>query len=312
MEEFKAHLAESLSEVQEIIQSGDWPISIKDYNKFFRWQCGKLRDICWNRIFKNNVIMHAIVQVDGKVLTDSLIADTFSGIKGRGPLKGLVRMKEYLSEYTDDMPIYCLKLDFRHFYNSIIRMMLYILIKRKIKDKKSLRLHYSGIMVCPDSGIPKGNLTSNIYGNIYLSPLDHYVKEQCGFRHYARYCDDIVILSSDKHALVALLEKIREFIKSYGLEIKSNVQIFPIERNGIDFMGYVFHRHEVKLRKQIERDLRRAARRYKEMPSMKHYKSLAAYWGWVKHLSRPMALWNAIVGRPLKELYNEVKQEAAA
>ncbi len=302
MDEFKAHLQESLNEVQEIIQSGNWPISLEDYSKFSRWQCGKLRDICWNKIYLNNVVMHAIIQVDGVLLEKTLIADTFSGIKGRGPLKGLLRMKEYLSEYTDDMPIYCLKMDFRHFYDSVIRPILFNLITRKIKDEKSLRLHYSGITICPDGGIPKGNLTSNIYGNIYLSPLDHFVKEQCGFKHYARYCDDIVILSSDKHALVTLLEKIKEFIKSYGLEIKPNVQIFPIERNGIDFMGYVFHRHEVRLRKRIERSIRKAVRRYNETPDMKHYKSLAAYWGWVKHISRPMAFWNAVVGKPLKEL----------
>ena len=126
-------------------------------------------------------------------------------------------------------------------------------------------------MNCPGKGVPKGNLPSGTYSNFYLSPLDHYVKEQLGFRHYARYCDDIVVLSNDKQALKGLLVKITEFVTDYGLEIKPNVQIFPIERNGIDFMGYVFHRHETRLRKGIERSVRRAARKFKEDSSMKHY-----------------------------------------
>ena len=302
MEEFKAHPEESLSEIQEIILSGNWPISIKDYNLFHKWQCGKLRDICWNRIYKNNVIMHSMIQVDGKILEDTLIADTFSGIKGRGPTKGLKRMEQYLSEYSDDQPIFCLKWDFRHYYDSIKRRKLLHQIKRKIKDKKSLRMHEAGIMICPGKGLPKGNLTSGIYSNFYLSPLDHHIKEELGFKHYARYCDDVVVLSSSKADLVALLADVREFIKPYGLEIKPNVQIFPIERNGIDFMGYVFHRHETHLRKRIERSIRKAVRRYNENPNMKNYKSLAAYWGWVKHITRPMAFWNAVVGKPLKEL----------
>jgi hypothetical protein len=308
--EFRSHLAESLTEVQNIIMSGDWNVSEKDYGLFYRTQCGKLREICWDKVYRDNVLMHAVMQVDGKILTKSLIADTFSGIKGRGPTKGLHRMREYLCEYRDDEPIYCLKLDIRHFYDNIDREKLYSLIERKIKDERSLRIHRAGIMNCPGKGVPKGNLPSGTYSNFYLSPLDHYVKEQLGFRHYARYCDDIVVLSNDKQALKGLLVKITEFVTDYGLEIKPNVQIFPIERNGIDFMGYVFHRHETRLRKGIERSVRRAARKFKEDPSMKHYKSLAAYWGWVKHVTNPEALWNAIVGTPIKELLP--KEEKAA
>lgn len=308
-EKFRARLAESLTEVQDIIASGVWDVSEKDYGLFHRVQCNKDREICWNKVYRDNVLMHAVMQVDGEILTDSLIADTFSGIKGRGPTKGLHRMREYLNEYRDDQPIYCLKLDIRHYYDNIDRDKLYGMIRRKIKDEKSLRIHWSGIMSCPGKGVPKGNLTSGPYANFYLSPLDHYVKEQLGFRHYARYCDDIVVLSSDKQALRDLLARIRNFVAGYGLEIKSNMQIFPIERNGIDFMGYVFHRHETRLRKRIERDFRRAAGNFKKDPSEKNYRSLAAYWGWVKHLTRAEALWNAVVDAPIKEL--RPKKEAA-
>jgi len=307
---FNADLPASLSEVQNIIQTGEWNMTPDDYGFFTRPQCGKIRDICWNKSYLNNVVMHAIIRTDGKVLEDTLIADTFSGIKGRGPVAGMERMKEYIHEYPDDMPIYVLKIDIFHYYDNIQKHKLISMIGCKIKDKTSLSLHSTAIFSCPRPGVPKGNLTSQPYSNFYLSPLDHYVKERLGFRHYARYCDDIVVLSSDKYALVELLEKIKVFLADYGLTIKPNAQVFPIERNGIDFMGYVFHRHEVRLRKRIERSLRRAARLFKADPSEKHYKTLAAYWGWVKHITRPMALWNAVVGKPLKEL--RPAKEAAA
>ncbi len=299
---FGKKLVDSLNNVQHIIQTGEWPISEDDYSCFYRWQCGKLREICWNKCYMNNVVMHAMMRTDGRILEKSLITDTFSGIIGRGPLRGLIRMKEYLSEYKDDDPIYILKIDIRHFYDSINKQKLFSLIKTKIKDRTSLKMHEAAIMSCPRPGIPKGNLTSQIYANFYLSPLDHYVKEKLGFRHYARYCDDIVILDPDKSRLHALLEAMRIFLAEYSLEIKPNAQVFPIERGGIDFMGYVFHRHEVRLRKRIERSIRKAAMLYKQEPSMAHYRTLAAYWGWVKHISRPMAFWMAVVGKPLKEL----------
>ncbi len=312
VKQFKDNLLESLNNVQRAIETGDWKMSAKDYGLFFRWQCGKLREICYNRSFFNNVVMHCIMQVDGKILEDSLIADTFSGIKGKGPVKVVKRMKEYLSEYPDDVPIYVLKIDMRHYYDSIVREILKAMIARKIKDEKALKLHAAVIDSSPRKGIPKGNLPSQTYGNFYLSPLDHYIKETRGFRHYARYCDDIVVLSSDKAALVALLADVMEFVKPYGLEIKPNAQVFPIERYGIDFIGSVFRRHEVRLRKRNERKLRRAARKFKADPSERNYKTLSSYWGLVKHISRPDALWNAVVGTPIKELWKTVKRDKEA
>lgn len=310
MAAFQEDLPASLSEVQRIIQTGEWDISEKDYNTFYRWQCRKLREICWNTLYTNNVVMHALVRTDGKVLENTLIANTYSGIEGRGPIYGLEQVKSFIHEYPDDMPLYVLKLDVYHFYDFIRKDKLMDMIKRKIKDRTSLALHHATIFSCPKDGVPKGNLTSQIYSNYYLSPLDHYVKEQLGFRHYARYCDDIIVLSSSKAELAGLLEKIKAFLADYGLSVKPNAQVFPIERYGIDFMGYVFRRHEVRLRKRIERNIRKAARKYHENPNEKNYRTLASYWGWVKHITRPEAFWNAVVGKPLKEC-RPVKEAAA-
>lgn len=301
MAKFAEDLPSSLSKIQRIVETGDWDISSGDYKTFYRWQCNKLREICWNTSYVNNVVMHALVRTDGKELEKTLISDTYSGIEGRGPIYGMARVKSFIREYSDDEPIYVLKLDIHHFYDNVRKDRLYELIKCKIKDATSLSMHYKTIFSCPKDGVPKGNLTSQIYSNFYLSPLDHYVKEQLGFRHYARYCDDIVVLSKSKSSLHGLLLKIKSFISEYGLSVKPNSQVFPIERYGIDFMGYVFRRHDVRLRKRIERDFRKAARLYLAIPNEKHYKSLASYWGWVKHITRPMALWNAVVGKPLKE-----------
>lgn len=302
MEEFKDNLLPSLCAVQNVVETGEWNMSEKDYQIFYRPQCGKIREICYNTSYFNNVVMHAMMRTDGKVLENTFIADTYSGIKGRGPVKGMERLKSFILEYSDDTPIYVLKFDIYHYYDNINKDKLYDGLKRKIKDATSLKLHHTTIYSCPLPGVPKGNLPSQTYSNYYLSPLDHYVKEQLGFRHYARYCDDVVVLSSSKAELVALLAKIKAFLAEYGLTVKPNAQVFPIERYGIDFMGYVFRRHDVLLRKRIERSVRKAARKYFENPDEKNYKSLAAYWGWVKHVTRPEALWNAIVGRPLKEL----------
>ena len=132
---FNADLPASLSEVQNIIQTGVWNMTSVDYGFFTRPQCGKTREICWNKSYLNNVVMHAIIRTDGKILENTLIADTFSGIKGKGPVAGMERVKEYIHEYPDDMPIYVLKIDIFHYYDNIQKQKLISMIGCKIKDK---------------------------------------------------------------------------------------------------------------------------------------------------------------------------------
>lgn len=50
----------------------------------------------------------------------------------------------------------------------------------------------------PDIGMPIGNLTSQLFANLYLDPLDHFVREQLRLRHYLRYVDDFGRLGPDR------------------------------------------------------------------------------------------------------------------
>lgn len=299
IEDFKANLLPNLQDVQRTIMSGDW--HLHENKSFVRVEHGKMRNVSWNPSIKDNVIQHAIARTAGKVLEKSCISDTYSGFTKRGPLKGKNRMVSYLMDYSDDQPIYVLKIDIRHYYESIDTSKLKSMIRRKIKDKTILKL-LDALIDSHPQGLPIGNFLSQTLANYYLSPLDRFIKEQRGFRHYGRYCDDIVVLSSDKNALKRLLADIKAFLADYGLEVKANAQIFPIERNGVDFMGYVFHRHTTTLRKRIERHLRRAAHLFRKRPDQRHYATLASLYGWSKHITKADTFWMAVVGTPIKQL----------
>ena len=298
--EFETDIVNNLEKVRTILLTGEWDMH-PEY-RFTRMEHGKMRDICYNPSPLDSVIEHALNRTVGRILEASCITDTFSGFKKRGCIYGKKRIESYLAEYPDDSPIYVLKLDIRHFYESINREKLEAMIARKIKDKTILKLMHTRIY-WHEKGIPLGNRMSGPMANYYLSPLDHLVKETLGFRHYARYCDDIVVISNSKAKLKDLLVKMRECCASLDLEIKPNVQIFPIERHGIDFMGYVFRRHDTILRKRIERNLRMAYAKFRKAPNTRNYTSLASIYGWAKHVTRFKAFWNAVVGRPLKELH---------
>ena len=111
-----------------------------------------------------------------------------------------------------------------------------------IKDKEALTLidriiDHNGNM--PDGvGIPVGNLTSQLFANIYLDKLDRFIKHTLGVKHYVRYMDDFILLSPDKGQLREWLEAIEIFLRD-ELRLKLNPKTTILAaKNGIDFVGY--------------------------------------------------------------------------
>ncbi len=90
----------------------------------------------------------------------------------------------------------------------------------------------------PGRGLPIGNLTSQLFGNVYLSPLDHFVQRALGIRGYVRYVDDFVLLHPDPVILEQTRDRIVIFLRErLGLEVRSKA-VTPVSE-GIDFVGYV-------------------------------------------------------------------------
>jgi hypothetical protein len=304
---FRRQIAEFLSDpdgnlavVARDMAAGEWA---PRYRTFTRTEHGKTRRIDWDPSFRDGVIQHALHQVAGRVLERSCIIDTYSGFRGRGGLFGKRRMEKFLRMFGDG-PVHALKGDIRHYYPSIDVGRLKDRIHGKIKDRGVLRLLDILLDSHPD-GLPIGSFLSQTLANFYLSPMDHMVKEELRCRCYARYCDDFVVLDSSRERLAEVRDRIASWLAGEGLELKAGVQTFPVGRRGIDFMGYVFRRTTVRLRKRIERRLRRAARLYGLRPDMRHYNTLASYWGWCRHLPKGEVLWNSVAGRPLSDLLKE-------
>jgi RNA-directed DNA polymerase len=89
-------------------------------------------------------------------------------------------------------------------------------------------------------GLPIGNLTSQLFANIFMNEFDQFVKHQLIIKHYIRYTDDFVIISTDKLYLEDLIPKLQEFLKeNLKLEIHPSKISVRKARQGIDFLGYV-------------------------------------------------------------------------
>ena len=255
-----------------------------DYHIFTKTDSGKARTIYRLPYFPDRIVHHCIMQILEPIWNKTFIADTYSSIKARGIHKGVKRIKKALLDTQNTQ--YCLKLDIRKFYPSINHDILKSIIRKKIKDRDVLSL-LDGIIDSAE-GVPIGNYLSQYFGNLYLTYFDHWLKETKQCRYYFRYCDDMVILHSNKQHLSQLKDKIEEYLSdNLKLTLKSNWQIFPVDARGIDFLGYrLFHDYTL-LRKSIAQKFKQRIKyiktHWKHLTHPEILNSVMSYHGWLSH-----------------------------
>lgn len=261
-----------------------------EYTIFKKKEGKKVREICKLPYYPDRIAQWAVMLVIEKYLTKNLIIDTYSAIKGRGIHKGLKKIKECILNDAEGTK-YCLKMDVHHYYASINHDILKATFARLFKDPDLLWLIGEIIDSTPgDTGIPIGNYLSQWSGNIYLSRLDHWLKEVKHVKYYFRYMDDMIILCDSKETLHQLRKDISEYLETnLKLELKSNWQVFPTLVRGIDFLGYRVFRDYVLLRQSIADKFKSTMLKIKHKvvtgkPITYHdFCSANSYKGWLKH-----------------------------
>lgn len=235
---FFARLEENLEQLHRELTEKRYKTS--PYDVFVKFE-GKRREI-YKLPFRDRVVHWAIMQVLEPIWTPQFTADTHACIKGRGMHSLLRKLREDLRNDPEGTA-YCLKLDIRKFYPSIDHEKMKAVVRRKIKDPEVLWLLDGIIESAP--GVPIGNYISQYFANLYLSELDHLLKEVARVRYYYRYADDMVLLAGDKPTLHGWLVLINDWLNvERHVDLKGNYQVFPVESRGIDFVGYVtFYTH---------------------------------------------------------------------
>jgi len=211
---------------------------------------GKERDIFKLPYFPDRIVHHAIMNVLEPILVSVFTCDTYSCIKGRGIHRASYNLRWALKDINGTK--FCLKLDVKKFYPSIDNAILKQLLRKKLKDQRLLELLDE--IIDSASGLPIGSYLSQHLANFYLSYFDHYVKEVLRVKYYFRYADDIVILSGEKGELWEIFSKVKEYLGTLNLEVKSNYQVFPVESRGVDWVGYVHYHTHTLLRKRIKKN----------------------------------------------------------
>ena len=216
--------------------------------------------------FKDRIVHHAIINVLEPVFEKQFIYHTYACRKGKGTHAAARYAFKCAKKYQ-----FFLKLDVRKYFDSIDHSVLKNLLCRIIKDTRCLELLFSVIdsyemqnaeggwrqgesrfanefsapfsfegfrkLTSPSCGLPIGNLTSQFFANLYLSPLDHFVLEQLKPKGYVRYMDDMVIFADSVAELKAAFTEIRCFCCE-RLNLLLKEPVFGKTVHGVPFLGW--------------------------------------------------------------------------
>jgi retron-type reverse transcriptase len=267
-------------------------------------------------LFRDRVVHHALCRVIEPIFEARFIADTFACRKGRGTRAALERCRELARRFSKG---YVLKADISKFFYSVDHQILLELLRRKIADRRVLslireilgssqdarfRAYFPGddlFALERPTGIPIGNLTSQLFSNIYLAELDRHVKQDLRFKPYARYMDDFLFFAEDKASLWRILAMIEKFLGE-----RLRLRVHPLKRtvspalSGIDWVGYgVFPERVFLKRRNIFRFRERCARlrrlyRAGEIPLESVRDSVVSFLGYARQAQAAQLMRNIL------------------
>ena len=226
--------------------------------------------------FIDRVVHHFVAQYIIPPMEASLIDDAYSCRVGKGTLYGIKRVNYFMRSITQNYAkdAYVLKLDIAGYFMNMNRDILYkqiidmqlvtnsnasalekeyinYLIKEIIynapaencvrKGNKKLWKYIpnsKSLFHSPKNcGLPIGNLTSQLFGNIYLNEFDHWVKNKLGIQYYGRYVDDMVFMHPNKEVLKQHIKTIATKLQSFGLTVHPKKIYLQHYTKGVSFLG---------------------------------------------------------------------------
>lgn len=194
---------------------------------------------------RDRVFNYALFKILYQIFDKRFIFDSYSCREGKGTHRGVLRLQSYIRKNSQNYTktSFALKCDVRKFFDNINHEILFNLIKKRIADPNVLsliRMLLESFQTKSGVGLPLGNVTSQLFANVYLNELDQFVKHTLKVKYYVRYCDDFIILDNDKTVLQKYIQDINTFLQErLHLFLHPNKIVIRKCTQGIDFLGYV-------------------------------------------------------------------------
>jgi len=253
--------------------------------------------------YRDRVVHHALMNVLEPVLDARLSPDSFACRRGRGTHACLDRYTRYARRYE-----FVWHGDISRFYASLDHEIVRRALSRVLKDDRVLELLKAIIDAGPDQdvpmtwfpgddlftplmrrrGLPIGNLTSQWLANLYLDPLDRFVRQILRAPGYLRYCDDFCVFGNDRSRIKAQVAETHDFLVE-RLRLELNPRHLDVQRTGqgVTFLGMRMFPHRRRIAPaSLARSVRRLRRRLARSGRVLDARGrLAAAMPWIAHLA---------------------------
>lgn len=220
--------------------------------KSFRITDTKRRDISVACI-RDRIVHRLLYDYLVSVFDKNFIYDAWSCRKDKGLLAAITRTQQLLKKHKNG---FVWRSDITKFFDSIDHKILKTVIRRKVKDQKALQIIdtiiNSYFLKTLGTGIPIGNLTSQIFTNIYLHELDFYILHTIKPLVYVRYGDDFLLIAQDLDYLKYCKEHLTVFIdQQLKLTVHAKNNIIVPAQASVHFLGCDIYPSGRRLRKRM-------------------------------------------------------------
>lgn len=280
----------------------------------------KYREV-WAGSFRDRIVHHLIYNAIFERFHNRFIFDTYSCIPERGTLRGAKRAMHFSRSITQNFTkkAYFLKMDIKNYFVTIDKHILFNELIKYVHEpwlieliqkvlfhdprqnvylKSPKRLYeklppYKSLFNSPkDKGLPIGNLTSQFFSNVYLNPLDQYIKHELKCKRYIRYVDDMLLIHEDPGFLNYAYAKINRFlIDNLAMELNHKKKNINTLERSFDFLGLVIDRNHVYLRKRTTNKCKQLITKWQndknrtEREVLEDFRnSINSYYGLLRHV----------------------------
>jgi retron-type reverse transcriptase len=280
VQEFGLNLSDNLVSLQEDLANFTYTHGSYDA---FKISDPKPRDI-HKACVRDRVLHHAIYRQLYPFFNKTFIADSYSCQLNKGVHKALnkFRILGLKASRNNTKTVWILKCDIRKFFASIDHAILLKILSAYIPDKNILWL-LEEVIKSFDSGkfgkgLPLGNLTSQLFCNIYMNEFDQFVKHQLKQKYYIRYADDFCFFSRNKNALLKIVPQISIFLKhQLKLQLHPNKLFIKAMASGVDFLGWVHFPYHRVLRSVTKRRMFKGIKNRPKNPTLQSYLGLISH-----------------------------------
>lgn len=271
---FERHLEDNLQELSKKILIGDYKHS--PYGQFEVFDA-KRRTIHSAEI-KDRIVHQAVYDYLVKIYEPIFIRDSFASRKRKGVDKAVSKAEFFLkNEFAWNYGrCFALKCDVRKYFENVSHALLLEILKKQIGDEKIFAVMSEIVRsfeAADGKGLPLGNLTSQIFANVYLNELDKFVKNDLKWRKYLRYNDDLLFIGADKNRLREIKETVRNYLKN-NLLLDAPKDKISLRKFGwgVNFLGRIILPGAVLIKKNA---LKKAAKNFS-------FENFASYLGFLR------------------------------